>query len=157
MNDLINLHIKNKYYIDIKKQNRGCIVSTPANILSKPQHLAEITNYVIDNNILSINNEDFIVPNYAARITIFADILMKMTKLNMTKELLLFFDGIEQKKSLLEILSPPANDEDYKKDKFMFQNISRIVFGEYDRINAEEDGIEEGFNLIYDIFAKGGI
>lgn len=157
MNELIQLHIKNKFYIDVKRWNSGCIVSTPALVFSQPQYVAEITKYQIEPGILVINGDDLIVPNYAARITIFADIIMKITKLGISKDLLLFFDGVERKQGITDVIPAPSNLEDREKDRYMFQNASAMMLGDYDRIDAEKNNVAEGFNLIYEIFSKGGL
>jgi hypothetical protein len=157
MNELLNLHMKNKYFMEIRKTPNGCVVSTPANIFYKPQFIPEITNYVIENNILCVNQQDYVVPNYASRIVILADVFMKMTKLGIPSELLLCFDGLERKPSLAALLDSPKNLEDKEKDIHLFQNIGDIILGTYDKNDAQKNGVLTAFGLIYDIFAKGGI
>jgi len=157
VSDLINLHIKNKYYIDISKKDRGCIVKTPANIFYEPQYLPEVTEYTVGHNVLTVNREDLMIPNYAIRAVIFSDICMKLIKLRMPKELLLFFDKLERKKVFSEIVDGPKNSDDMIKDAHMMNNMASIILGTYDTNDAQKNGVSVGFSLIYDIFAKGGL
>lgn len=157
MNEIIQLHIKNKYYIDVHKQDNGCIVKTPANIFTEPQFNAETTVYKIENNILSVNNYDYVVPNYCIRTLILVDILLKLTKLEIPLKLLLFFDGLQQKNSLLELISVPGDAEDKRKDILMFHNLSAIMLSEFDIDDARKLDIEQGYSLILQICEKGGI
>lgn len=157
MDELTALHMKHGYYIDISKTANGCIVKSPANILLVPQHLPETTIYKIEDHILNINNNDYAVPNYAVRSIILTDILMKMTQLNMPLSLVVFFDGLTQKKSLTEIINPPDDESDRKKDVTLLQSLSKIMLGEIDSEDAKKMGIGIGFQLIFNICKKGGI
>ncbi len=157
MNNMTQLHIKNKYYIDVQKTSSGCIVKTPGNILSSPQFLPETTEYKIENNILSVNRADYVIPNYAIRGVILVDIMMKVTKLGLPLDLVLYFDGLTQKKGLLEIIDAPKNLEEKNKDGLLFKNLADIMLGGFDSEDAKKNEIGIGYNLIYQICEKGGI
>lgn len=157
MNELVQAHVKNGFYIDITKTKNGCRIKTPANIFLDPQHLAETTEYKIENGILYINDDDYLVPQYSIRSLILIDIMMKAQKLAIPFSLILYFDTLEAKQNITEILDEPKDILEKQKDNLLLMSLSGIILGEFDSEDAKKYNILEGFYLIYSICQKGGI
>lgn len=168
MDDLTELHDTAVYFVRITSIDETCIeVIYPSNVLVEPIIESVLVRYNLENNIITktvfnnsgdvIDTIDIKTPDYAKRIVVLADIIMKCGQLLINSKLIFKYkDGIKlpQEEVILELLVKPDNRY---YELVLFNMFNSLMIGKDSTLLAEANGVLEGYNLLLTVLEMGGI
>ena len=168
MDDLTELHDTAVYFVRITSIDETCIeVIYPSNVLIEPVIEPVLVRYDVQNDVVTKtvfnNNGDVIdtidikAPEYARRIVVLADIVMKCGQLSINSKLIFKYkDGVKlpQEETILELLSKPDNRY---SELVLFNMLNSLMTGKDSASLAEANGVLEGYNLLLTVLEMGGI
>jgi hypothetical protein len=159
MNDLIEFHLKNKYYVDVSKTDNGCVAKFPSSQFLTPKIPAQIVEYFCrsDEIIVNLGNNKITYPvvEYARNPLIMADIFLKTSFRKISVKLILLFDGLNRVNKFSNILKGSVSEENQKKEKLIVNSFSDILLGCFS-IKDDESNIIEGVNQIVNLIDRRG-
>jgi hypothetical protein len=163
--ELINFHVQHKYYILVQKEEDGVSVNYPANIVFAPLFAGRVDVYKINKDKIEYANSDgakvyFKTNIYDARVLITTDIVINAKIRGISGKLILPFEGLILKDGVVGLLKQPTKKEHQEKEQKLiqkYQDIIDFLKNSYTREQATKDGIVEGYGLVRNLLASGGI
>lgn len=157
--EVLFLHCKAKYVTIVTKTDNGCMITYPPNYFLQPALPSSIDIYSFIDNKLIISSIDgkekeIEIYGYENRFLVMTDMVMKIKKLGMSTQLVLYYDGLKKKKGLLSIL-PELSKDFSEKENIIKENYLQILECTYFPEDAKKEGILEGFNNINSLIVKG--
>lgn len=160
--EVIILHIQNKYCVVVSKIKNGCLANYPENKLLIPASEEYACTYQTDTKdkmlFLTSRGErkDINIIGYEFRFIVLTDIIQKAVNLKISRKLILPFDGLTRKPGIFSLLPKPKGDMK-KKEDIIYANYQGILDGSYTSVDADKDGIVEGFSMILSIVESKGL
>jgi hypothetical protein len=169
MEELIELHYKNDYYIRVQRVIGidGASVTYPKNMFRNTDENTYIYKSIDDYLIVykgSLNNKPLCqlkAPNYTHRVLLLEDIFLKSVDNELDADLIFCFDDegtlIEGDKPLIRVIPNLCLDEEREKEKLLLTLFYELVLQQDGTEKAIKLEIVDGYRIISNILENGGI
>ena len=159
---LIDFHETNGYFIQVTRNpdKNSITVVYPDNIIDDTGYKGEAITYeIVEDHIFKYIGDSntaikIKVPTYACRTVVLADITCMCNNFNMCSSLLINYkDGQRVDTETFYILDPPDTEEEQELERNLISASKRIVSGREGGAIAKAGSVEEGYDLVINIFS----